>query len=43
LKTQNYFWATVEDKFGVKKALVYVPVIIITGTLMGWFFGNFIL
>ena len=36
-------WLAVAKVFGVKKALVYVPVIIITGTLMGWFFGNFIL
>jgi uncharacterized membrane protein YraQ (UPF0718 family) len=36
-------WLAVAKVFGVKKALVYVPTIIILGTLMGWFFGNFIL
>ena len=29
--------------FGVKNALVYVGSIIILGTLVGWFFGNFIM
>lgn len=36
-------WLAVARVFGFKKALVYVPVIIISGTIMGWFFGNFIL
>lgn len=35
-------WLAIARVFGVKMALVYVPVIIATGTLMGWFFGNFI-
>lgn len=35
-------WLAVSRVFGLKKALVYVPVIIISGTIMGWFFGNFI-
>jgi uncharacterized protein len=36
-------WLAIARVFGVKKAMVYVPVIIIAGTLAGWFFGNFIL
>lgn len=36
-------WLAIARVFGWKKALVYVPVIIISGTIMGWFFGNFIL
>jgi len=36
-------WLAVARVFGFKKAVVYVPVIIISGTIMGWFFGNFIL
>ncbi|MCX5781299.1 MAG: permease [Elusimicrobia bacterium] len=28
--------------FGIKKALVYIFLIMILGTLVGWFFGNFI-
>lgn len=35
-------WLAVARVFGLKKAFVYVPVIIISGTIMGWFFGNFI-
>ena len=35
-------WLAVARVFGLKKALVYVPTIMILGTLMGWFFGNFI-
>lgn len=35
-------WLAVAKVFGLKKALVYVPTIMISGTLMGWFFGNFI-
>ena len=36
-------WLAIARIFGIKKALVYVPTIIILGTLVGWFFGNFIL
>ncbi|MDH3392889.1 MAG: permease, partial [Desulfobulbaceae bacterium] len=35
-------WLAVGKVFGWKKALVYVPLIMALGTLMGWFFGNFI-
>ncbi len=35
-------WLAIARVFGVKKSLVYVPTIIILGTLVGWFFGNFI-
>jgi len=35
-------WLAIARVFGVKKALVYVPIIVILGTLVGWFFGNFI-
>lgn len=35
-------WLAVARVFGLKKALVYVPTIILSGTFMGWFFGNFI-
>lgn len=28
--------------FGVKKAGVYILLVMILGTLVGWFFGNFI-
>ena len=35
-------WLAIARVFGIKKALVYVPTIIILGTLVGWFFGNFI-
>lgn len=35
-------WLAIARVFGVKKALVYVPTIVILGTLVGWFFGNFI-
>lgn len=35
-------WLAVGKVFGWKKAVVYVPVILFSGTLMGWFFGNFI-
>ena len=35
-------WLAVGKVFGWKKALVYVPLIMVLGTLMGWFFGNFI-
>lgn len=35
-------WLAIARVFGVKKSLVYVPTIIILGTLIGWVFGNFI-
>ncbi len=35
-------WLAIAKVFGVKKALVYVPTIVILGTFVGWFFGNFI-
>ncbi|HCJ66175.1 MAG TPA: permease [Elusimicrobia bacterium] len=35
-------WLAIARVFGVKKALVYVPTIVLLGTLVGWFFGNFI-
>ncbi|MGQ9618074.1 MAG: permease [Candidatus Aminicenantia bacterium] len=35
-------WLAIARVFGAKKALVYVPTIVILGTLVGWFFGNFI-
>jgi len=35
-------WLAIAKVFGVKKALVYVPLIITLGTFVGWFFGNFI-
>jgi len=36
-------WLAIARIFGIKKAMVYVPVIIVLGTVVGWFFGNFIL
>jgi len=36
-------WLAIARVFGLKKALVYIPVIIVSGTLAGWFFGNFVL
>lgn len=36
-------WLAIAKVFGVKKALVYVPVIVASGTLVGWLFGNFVL
>ena len=36
-------WIAIARVFGLKRALVYVVTIVILGTLMGWFFGNFIL
>jgi len=35
-------WLAIARVFGVKKAVVYVSTIVILGTLVGWFFGNFI-
>ncbi|MBP8980043.1 MAG: permease [Syntrophobacterales bacterium] len=36
-------WIAIGRVFGVKKAIVYVISIVILGTLVGWFFGNFIM
>jgi len=36
-------WIAIARVFGVKKSLVYVITIVILGTFVGWFFGNFIL
>lgn len=36
-------WIAIGRVFGVKKAIVYVITIVILGTLVGWFFGNFVL
>lgn len=36
-------WIAIGRVFGVKKAVVYVITIIILGTFVGWFFGNYIL
>jgi len=35
-------WLAIAKIFGVKKALVYIFTITILGTLVGWFFGNFV-
>ena len=35
-------WIAIARVFGIKKALVYVLTIVVLGTVMGWFFGNFI-
>jgi len=35
-------WLAIARVFGIKKAIVYVVTIIILGTLVGWFAGNFI-
>ncbi len=35
-------WVAIARIFGVKKAVVYVITIVILGTFVGWFFGNFI-
>lgn len=36
-------WLAIARVFGIKKSLIYVPTIVVLGTLVGWFFGNFIL
>jgi len=36
-------WIAIARVFGLKKAIVYVAAIIVLGTLVGWFFGRFIL
>ena len=35
-------WLAIGRVLGWKKAFVYVPLIITSGTIMGWFFGNYI-
>jgi len=35
-------WLAISRVFGVKRALVYVPTIVVLGTFVGWFFGNII-
>lgn len=35
-------WLAIAKVFGIKKALVYVTTIMVLGTLVGWFFGNFV-
>lgn len=35
-------WLAIARIFGVKKAVVYVSRIIVLGSLVGWFFGNFL-
>jgi len=36
-------WVAIARVFGVKKSVVYVVTIVILGTFVGWFFGNYIL
>jgi len=36
-------WIAIARVFGLKKSIVYVVTIIILGTFVGWFFGNFVL
>ncbi|OPY10845.1 MAG: putative permease [Syntrophaceae bacterium PtaB.Bin038] len=36
-------WVAIARVFGLKKSVVYVITIVILGTFVGWFFGNFIL
>ncbi|MFA7465115.1 MAG: permease, partial [Syntrophales bacterium] len=36
-------WIAIARVFGMKKSFVYVATIIILGTVVGWFFGNYIL
>lgn len=35
-------WLAIGKVLGWQKAFVYVPLIIASGTIMGWFFGNYI-
>jgi uncharacterized membrane protein YraQ (UPF0718 family) len=35
-------WIAIARVFGVKKSFVYVTTIVVLGTFVGWFFGNFI-
>ena len=36
-------WIAIARVFGIRKSMVYVITIVILGTFVGWFFGNFIL
>ncbi|MDD5233952.1 MAG: permease [Syntrophales bacterium] len=36
-------WIAIARVFGIKKSFVYVITIVILGTFVGWFFGNYIL
>lgn len=36
-------WLAIARVFGIRKALVYVPTIMVLGTGVGWLFGNFFL
>jgi len=36
-------WIAISKVFGIKKAIVYIITIIFCGTIVGWFFGNFVL
>jgi uncharacterized protein len=36
-------WLAIARVFGVKKAMVYVPTIVVLGTVTGWLFGNYVL
>jgi len=36
-------WLAIARVFGLKRALVYVPTIMVLGTLAGWLFGNYLL
>jgi len=35
-------WLAIAKVFGAKKSIVYVSTIVVLGTIVGWFFGNFI-
>jgi len=36
-------WIAIARVFGIKKSFVYVITIIMVGTFVGWFFGNYVL
>ncbi|MCS7313923.1 MAG: permease [Bryobacterales bacterium] len=36
-------WLAIARVFGMRKAAVYVGTILVLGTVVGWFFGNFVL
>ncbi|HRT27410.1 MAG TPA: permease [Syntrophales bacterium] len=36
-------WIAIARVFGIKKSFVYVITIIVVGTFVGWFFGNYVL
>lgn len=36
-------WIAIARVFGIRKSIVYVAAIVILGTFVGWFFGNYIL